>query len=288
MTGFGAAEGAVAGGTLRIEVKSVNHRYLSLALKAPSEIATFEAEIRDRLRRDFERGHFTVAIRWLQASSAAAGGLTVDPAGARAAHSRLTDLAAAAGVSAEVSLDLLARQPEVFTAVTDASTAIEWGVVAAVLAPALTALVESRRREGGVLASELIERIRLVRELGQAVAQRAPERVAREHERLRSAVAQLLDGRPVDEQRVAQEIAFLAERLDITEELVRLGAHLDACEAALSGTKAVGKQLGFLAQELGREVNTIGSKANDAAMQHLVVDMKGELERFREQLENLE
>ena len=116
----------------------------------------------------------------------------------------------------------------------------------------------------------------------------APERLQREVARVRTAVQQLLDGRPVDEQRLAQEVAFLAERLDVTEELVRLGAHLDACAEALAGSQAVGKRLGFLAQELGREVNTIGSKANDAAMQHAVVAMKGELERFREQLENLE
>jgi uncharacterized protein (TIGR00255 family) len=98
----------------------------------------------------------------------------------------------------------------------------------------------------------------------------------------------LLDGRPVDETRTIQELALLAERMDVREELVRLESHLDAAQAALAETGPVGKRLGFLAQELGREINTIGSKANDADMQHVVVDMKGELERFREQLENLE
>jgi uncharacterized protein (TIGR00255 family) len=100
-------------------------------------------------------------------------------------------------------------------------------------------------------------------------------------------VQELLDGRPLDEARLIQEVAFLAEKLDITEELVRLAAHVDAARRALGGEKATGKQLGFLAQELGREVNTIGSKANDAEIGHCVIEMKGELERFREQLENL-
>jgi uncharacterized protein (TIGR00255 family) len=110
----------------------------------------------------------------------------------------------------------------------------------------------------------------------------------RERDRLRKSVADLLDGKPVDEQRLAQEIAFLADRLDITEELVRFGAHLAACRRALAGNQPVGKQLGFLAQELGREVNTMGSKGNDAEIVQQVIGMKGELEKFREQLENLE
>jgi uncharacterized protein (TIGR00255 family) len=120
------------------------------------------------------------------------------------------------------------------------------------------------------------------------VAVLAPARLVRERDRLRAAVEELLDGRKVDDQRLAQELAFHAERLDVTEELVRLGAHLDACRSALGDSGPVGKRLGFLAQEVGREINTIGSKANDAAIQHEVITMKGELERFREQLENLE
>ncbi|HEV2291700.1 MAG TPA: DUF1732 domain-containing protein, partial [Gemmatimonadales bacterium] len=121
-----------------------------------------------------------------------------------------------------------------------------------------------------------------------AVAGLAPGRLERERDRLRAAVAQLLDGRAVDEARLAQELAFLADKLDITEELVRFRAHVAACREALGGNAAVGKRLGFLAQELGREVNTMGSKANDAAITAHVVAMKGELEKFREQLENLE
>ena len=112
--------------------------------------------------------------------------------------------------------------------------------------------------------------------------------MARERDRLRAAVTQLLDGRTVDEQRLAQELAFLADKLDITEELVRFAAHVAACREALGKDQPVGKQLGFLAQELGREVNTMGAKANDAEIVQQVVAMKGELEKFREQLENLE
>ena len=145
-----------------------------------------------------------------------------------------------------------------------------------------------RRREGDVLAAELRHRLDLLDAGGKAVAERAPERLVRERDRLRASVRELLDGRPVDEQRLAQELAFTADKLDITEELVRFRAHLAAAREALASDRPAGKQLGFLAQELLREVNTIGSKANDAVITQTVIAMKGELEKFREQLENLE
>ncbi|MGE0441493.1 MAG: YicC/YloC family endoribonuclease [Gemmatimonadales bacterium] len=285
MTGYGAAEGGVAGGVLRVELRSVNHRYLNLSFKAPGDLSALESEVRERLRRDFERGHFTVSLRWLEEPAAAAG-LRVDPAGAEAALRRLRDLEALSQLGG-LSLELLARQPDVFTSAAEAAAA-GWSEVEPVLVSAMAEMTAARRREGEVLGQELGSRLESIREHAAAVARRAPERLPRERDRLRAAVEQLLDGRRVDEDRLAQELAFLADKLDITEELVRLEAHLAAALDALAGEKAVGKQLGFLAQEIGREVNTIGSKANDAAMQHLAVEMKGELERFREQLENLE
>jgi uncharacterized protein (TIGR00255 family) len=187
-----------------------------------------------------------------------------------------------------IPLDLVARQPDVFVSREAELAPPRWDEVEPIVARAGRQCREARLQEGEALASELRNRLeRLAAELAR-VGEWAPQRLVRERDRLRGAVQQLLDGRSVDEQRVAQEIAFLAERLDLTEELVRLGAHLEACRMALLAPGAVGKQLGFLAQEMGREINTIGSKANDVAIQHAVVAMKGELERFREQLENLE
>jgi uncharacterized protein (TIGR00255 family) len=145
-----------------------------------------------------------------------------------------------------------------------------------------------RAREGEALAAELRHRVDLLVQAAETIARKAPERLVRERDRLRGAVAELLDGRPADEQRLAQEIAFQADRLDITEELVRFRAHVAAVRESLAADRPVGKQLGFLAQELGREVNTMGSKANDADIAQHVIAMKGELEKFREQLENLE
>lgn len=288
MTGFGAAEAQVAGGTLRVEIRTVNHRYFNLAAKLPSDLAGLDSELRERLRRDFERGHVTVQVRWVTLPAAGGSRLSVNVERAREAVALLRGLQAAIGQQGEVPLELVTRQPDVFVVSESDTPSTTWPEVEPVVAEAGQQCRVARLREGAVLAVELLGRLELLRAEADRIAVLAPARVMRERDRLRVAVAQLLEGRQPDEQRVAQEIAFLAEKLDITEELVRLGAHLDACRDALAHSAPVGKQLGFLAQELGREINTIGSKANDAAMQHAVVAMKGELERFREQLENLE
>jgi uncharacterized protein (TIGR00255 family) len=288
MTGFGAAEGRVGGGVLRIEIRSVNHRFFTLTLKAPAEFQALEGAVRERLRRVFERGHLTVQIRWLEASAAGAAAVRLDVDRAREAMARLRELQAAVGLGGQITLDLVARQPDVFRAVEVEPAVPDWGAFEDVLVRASMACDAMRRREGVALGAELGGRLDRLEEHRGQLAARAPERLARERERLRGQVSELLDGKAVDEHRLMQELAFVAERLDIREELVRLEAHLAACRRALDGDGAVGKQLGFLAQELGREINTIGSKANDASLQHVVVEMKGELERFREQLENLE
>ncbi|MGE5925958.1 MAG: YicC/YloC family endoribonuclease [Gemmatimonadota bacterium] len=287
MTGFGAAEGPVGPGRLRVELRTVNHRYFNFAPKLPGDLAPLEAEFRERLRREFERGHVALSVRWLEAADRAVM-LTVDVDRARAIADRLRELQAAAGLGGSVDLDLVARQPDVLRWDRADESGIAWSEIEPIVAEAAAECRAMRLREGAALAAELRHRLALLADGAAGIAERAPLRVVRERDRLRAAVAELLDGRQVDEQRVAQELAFLADKLDITEELVRFGAHLAACEAALGAEAASGKQLGFLAQELGREVNTMGAKANDAAITQHVIAMKGELEKFREQLENLQ
>jgi len=288
MTGFGAAEGLVAGGRVRVEIRSVNHRHFSPSLKLPGELAPLEGELREELRRSFDRGHITVSVRWTETPERHSAGFTVNLERARAVAMALADLQRALGVPGQVDLAMVVRQPEVITVAQEEAPTVQWPDLAPVVAEAVAACREMRLREGAVLAGELNHRLDLMEAGGRAIAERAPERVVRERDRLRQSVAQLLEGRQADEQRLAQEIAFLADKLDITEELVRFTAHLAACRQALSVAGPVGKQLGFLAQELGREINTMGSKANDAEIQRQVIAMKAELEKFREQLENLE
>ncbi len=288
MTGFGAADGAVAGGRLRMEIRSVNHRHFNPSLKLPSELIALEGELRERLRKDFDRGHVVAQARWTEVPERKAASFTVNLDRARAIAGALGELQRALGVSGEVDLGMIVRQPEVLASSHEEAPEVPWSEVEPIVAAAITECKAMRRREGGVLAEELRHRLDQLEAASRVIAQRAPERLVRERDRLRKSVTELLNGHAVDEQRLAQEIAMIADKLDITEELVRFSSHLAACRQALGGDQPVGKQLGFLAQELGREVNTMGSKANDAGILQEVIAMKGELEKFREQLENLE
>jgi len=287
MTGFGAAEGTVAGRRLRVEIRTVNHRYFNLSAKLPNDLTVFEGELRERLRRDFDRGHLSVQARWTERADGETG-FTVDLDRARIVAARLREMQSVLGLGGEVTVELVARQPEVLSSATNGAGEVAWSEVEPVVAQAGAECRAMRAREGEALTGELAHRLKLMEQSVKGIAARAPERLTRERDRLRSAVADLLDGRTVNEERLAQELAFLADKLDITEELVRFRAHVAAAREALSADKPVGKQLGFLAQELGREVNTMGAKAGDAEIAQLVIAMKGELEKFREQLENLE
>ena len=249
MTGFGSAEGNVLGGRLSIEIRSVNHRYYNPQLKLPFELSGVEGALRDRLRQLLERGHVTVTARWIDAPPREGGGaVAVDLARARQVVAAAKELKKHLKLKGDVDLAFVARQPEVLAPHQDGIPAAQWSEVAPIAERAVGELLGMRAREGAALAA----------------------------------------GVPVDEQRLAVEVALMADRVDVTEELVRLRTHLAACREALVADGAVGKQLGFLAQELLREVNTIGSKANDAGITQAVIAMKGELEKFREQLDNLE
>jgi len=288
MTGFGAGEGAVAGGRLLVEIRTVNHRFFHLSIKAPSALASLETGMRERLRRDFDRGHVTASIRWLESPERGAGSVDLDLERARDIVARLRELQTTLGIAGEPDLAMVTRQPDVLVAGAGEASEVVWEEVEPVVRAAVTECKAMRRREGDVLLGELLHRLELLEKASAVVAERAPQRLIAERDRLRASVGELIESRKVDEGRLEQEIAYLADKLDITEELVRLQAHIAACREALGEDSPVGKRLGFLAQEMGREVNTIGSKANDAAITAEVVAMKGELEKFREQLENIE
>jgi uncharacterized protein (TIGR00255 family) len=286
MTGFGAAEGDVAGGRLRLEVRTVNHRHLNVQLKVPSELAEQEPALRERLRQHVARGHVTVAGRWLEEPPQAAA-VTVDRARAAAVVAALREAGRELGLPGDVDVSLLARLPDVLR-VARAEVAPDPGAVLEVLDQAAAACAVAREREGAALAAELRGRVANLEALRGRIAERAPQRVAAERDRLARAVQELAGGVAVDPARLAQEIAILADRLDVTEELVRFGTHLAALAALLDGAGSVGREIGFVLQELLREANTMGSKADDAAMAAAVIAVKTELEKLREQVENLE
>ena len=287
MTGFGSAEGKVLGGRLSIEIRSVNHRYFNPQLKLPFELGGVEGPLRERLRQLLERGHVTVSARWIEAPQREAA-VAVDLARARQLVAAAKELKKRLKLKGEVDLAFVARQPDVLNAHQDGSAPAQWSEVEPIAERAVQELLGMRAREGAALAAELGGRLGALEQAAGTIEQRAPERLTAELARLKKAVAELAAGVQIDEQRLAVEVALMADRVDITEELVRLRTHLAACRTALATDGAVGKQLGFLAQELLREVNTVGSKANDAGIAQTVIAMKGELEKLREQLDNLE
>ena len=287
MTGFGSAEGKVLGGRLSIEIRSVNHRYFNPQLKLPFELGGVEGPLRERLRQLLERGHVTVSARWVEAPQREAA-VAVDLGRARQLVAAAKELKKRLKLKGEVDLAFVARQPDVLNAHQDGSAPAQWTEVEPIAERAVQELLGMRAREGAALAAELGGRLGALEQAAKTIEQRAPERLTAELARLKKVVAELAAGVQIDEQRLAVEVALMADRVDITEELVRLRTHLAACRTALATDGAVGKQLGFLAQELLREVNTIGSKANDAGIAQTVIAMKGELEKLREQLDNLE
>ena len=286
MTGFGATEGEVAGRRARVEIRTVNHRWFNLSARLPGDCSAIEGELRESLRREFDRGHVSVTLRWADEVTPGAG---INWSRAEAVTEVLRELRERLHLGGEISVETVARQADVFSLRPgDGGEVVAWSDLAPVVLGAVAECQEARRREGAALTAELLGRLDELEAAVQRIASRAPERLVREGQRLRTNIAQLLDGRALDEVRLAQEVAVMADRLDITEELVRFAAHITAARAALAGDGPVGKQLGFLAQELGREANTIGAKANDTVIAHEVVQVKGSLEKFREQLENLE
>jgi uncharacterized protein (TIGR00255 family) len=287
MTGFGAAEGAAGGGRLRIEIRTVNHRHLSVQLKAPGELAAIESDIRESLRQHFERGHATLTVRWVEEPERAAG-VQVDLDRAKLLVRALRAAGKQLKIKGDVTLEMVARMPEVLKTA-PSENEVKAGDVLKIVAKAAKACVVMREREGRALVEDLLERLAILIDKTSLIRARAPERLVAEKERLTRNVQELAAGVALNQDRLAQEIAHIADKLDITEELVRFAAHVEAVRSALGNSDAaVGKQLGFLLQELGRETNTIGSKANNAVIAEAVIAMKGELERMREQIENLE
>ena len=289
MTGFGAAEGPVSGGRLQIELRSVNHRQLNWQIKVPAELQPLEVEMRECLRGRIARGHVTVSARWAEEPVGPAS-VRLNVARAREVVAAMRELKRALRLKGEIDLGWVARQPDVLTVEAGGGhdRTVEPAAVLAVLERAADALLTMRAAEGAALVRELQGQLDALAAGLAAVTARAPERLTAERDRLREAVAALLEGARLDESRLAQEVALIAERLDIAEEMARLKTHLEAARGALAEQAPVGRQLSFLGQEMLREINTMGSKANDGAITQTVIAMKGELEKFREQVENLE
>jgi uncharacterized protein (TIGR00255 family) len=287
MTGFGAATGDVGGLRVAVEIRTVNHRHHSPNLKLPSALARFEPEVREHLRKRVARGHVTVNAR---IERSAADDAVVDEARFGAYVERLRELQRRYALADVLDVGTVMRMPGVLATEAPEEIGESPAPLMAIVGQATDALIEMREREGARLQSVLLERLAEVSRRIERIATRAPARLVEERERLRASVRELTQGVDVDEARLAQEIAMLADKLDVSEEVDRFRAHVQAFEETLSVTSGepVGRRLAFLMQEMLRETNTTGSKARDTVMLHEVVAVKEELERIAEQVENLE
>lgn len=287
MTGFGAAEGRVGDFRVGVEIRSVNHRFFNPSIKLPAAFSRWEADVREALRQRIARGHVSLSARIGRDAEAKA---LVDEVRFAGYVDQLRMLQQRYELGGEVDVATILRMPDIFVAGEPMPEIESPAELLAIVEQAIAALTTMREEEGGRLAADLRERISTIAGAVSRIAERAPERVVEQRDRLRTAVRELADGLAVDEQRIAQEIALLADRLDVSEEMARFASHLTAFRDALDGRggEPVGKRLGFLLQELLRETNTTGSKANDVAILRDVVQIKEELERIREQVENLE
>ena len=287
MTGFGSAEGEVGGALVAVEVRSVNHRFFNPSIKLPSHFTRWEGEVREALRRAVTRGHVTLFARvsWDQREG------RIDESRFASYVQQLRDLQQRYGLDATLDVGTVLRLPDVLGSRDETENVVGTPAeLIEIVVRAVAAMDAMRSAEGARLCSYIEERLQFISDAVERIAARAPERVVEQRDRLRQAVQDLAGGVAVDDQRLAQEIALLADRLDVGEEIARFGSHLEAFRATLRNAPAegVGKRLGFLLQELLREANTTGSKANDAAILQDVLAIKEELERIREQVENLE
>jgi uncharacterized protein (TIGR00255 family) len=291
MTGFGEAERDSSAGPLRIEIKTVNHRYFNVSLKTPFAFDRHEAAITEALKRHIRRGHVTVYLSRSRADEGAEPAVRVDLDRAKAYLKALDALRSELNVSGVVDLSMLASFQDLFRAPEpERAVDVEPVLLIELTEEAARAVRALREAEGERLEADLSARLDAIEKELEAVEARGPERVTEQRDRLRAAVQELTGQVEVDEDRLAREIAYLAERWDVNEEVVRFRSHVELFRETLSGGggEPVGKRLGFLAQEMHREANTIGSKANDAELARASVALKEEIERIREQVENVE
>lgn len=288
MTGFGAGQTNRDGIRLSVEIRSVNGRFCDVTVRAPRWMSEIESKVKERVQREVTRGTVTVMIDWKEESESARR-LSVDHELARAYRDRLLELQDLLGIEGTIDLDLLTRFPDIFRSEPPSyDMEFAWTLVAEACDEALSRHQEMRQAEGAAIQSDFQERLRNLEELLREVERLAPMRVDRVKIRLKERISKLLDSGEVDESRLAMEVALFADRADVTEECVRLHSCIQQFLEAMETDEAVGRKITFILQEMSREANTLGAKANDPDVSHLAVGIKEELERLREQVQNVE
>ena len=290
MTGYGWGECSRNGFKVTVELSSVNRKQSEISMNLPRELEVLEAQMRDEINQRVARGRVTARVSLHAIEGKEAARAHINKALARAYARELERLAKDLKLTGSVSLDLIMRAPGVMQSNEEMADAEHfWPAVEKSLCQALAMLVTVRQREGAALRKDLCQRIATMRKAVDRVQKQAPEVQNRYREQLIERVkAAGLTEPEMDEDRLLKEVVYFADRSDISEELTRLASHFQQFDDCLKKDEAVGRMLDFLAQEMNREINTIGSKANDSTISREVVVLKTELEKFREQAQNVE
>jgi uncharacterized protein (TIGR00255 family) len=290
MTGYGRGDCSQDGFKVAVELSSVNRKQAEISVNLPRELEMLEAQIRDLINRSIARGRLTVRVSLHAGAGKSAARMHLNIPLAKAYARELGRLAKQLKLPGPVTLDQLARAPGVLQ--TDEELAVEedfWPAVETALRKALGQLVKMREREGGHLAQDLARRIAVMRKAAARIQTHAPTVAERYRQQLIERIKSADLGAPeAEDERLLKEVVYFADRSDISEELTRLQSHFQQFDDGFKSKQPVGRMLDFLAQEMNREINTIGSKANDSLISREVVTLKAELERFREQAQNVE
>ena len=288
MTGFGRRQAPWQDGFVTVEMRSVNHRFLEIACRLPRPLSPLEDSFKKAIQQRCTRGRIDITVT-VQAGKGRAENVILDQSLAKQYHQALRTLKKSLKLSGSIDLALMAGLRDVLSVSDQPTEDPKLAKVAQQLTTqALTDLEGMRTREGKALAEDMTARIQTIRGHKTRVAARTPLLAKEIFDKMKGRVEKLLGSEIPDPPRLYQELAVYADRGDITEEIVRLDSHMIQFEQTLNRADSVGKTLDFLLQEIGREVNTIGSKANDAEIAGHVVQMKAELERIREQVQNVE
>lgn len=288
MTGFGKAAVERGGRTCTVEIRAVNHRYCEISLRLPRVIQSLEPEARRLLQENFSRGSIAVSVL-LDGREDNQGTLVLNAPVARRYLELLRELQQTEGLAGQVDVNTVAMLPDLFTF---DPTAVDekklWPLLQQALAQAAQRVDQNRAEEGKLLAKEFHARLARMDSLLQDLERRAPDRAKMLKERMRERLGNLAAESAVDPGRLALELAVLADRIDYTEEAVRMRAHLRQFLDIMAADEAAGRRLNFILQEMSREANTLGSKANDPEVSEAVVELKEEIEKLREQVQNVE
>ena len=292
MTGYGRGETVTEGHRLTAELRSVNHRFCELSVRLPRALSAYEAEARKIVQERMTRGKLSLVVTWGNDSEDAeepSGTLTLDRKTADRYLELLREAKEAYRLTGELDVSSFASLSNVFVwRETARDPEFYLRLVREVVGKATEDILAMKAQEGSILRKDLEERLELIRARVARVRERAPDRVRETFEKTRERVKALLEGHELPEDRILQEIAMLSDRLDCTEECVRLEAHCVQFARYIAEEATPGRKLNFLLQEMNREINTIGSKSNDVAIVEQVVEVKEELERIREQVQNIE